>query len=241
VREVDVAAVLGIYGVPHREWEPLLRLARPQLDPVMVSVMGPARFAVYGEWVSGADRVVEFGATELPWAVCTPEYAKALLAPAEVPVAALASLGAGTFSGRPVLVPRPRGVTLLVHEWALRTPVGGPVVMAGQLEYLEWLSRSAGYLVRVVPVEAGAVGAHGSFGLVGWHEDRLRPVVLRFERPALVGCDDPDMVAGYQARVEELLRVAWDGVASRDFLRHLGIKMRSAVGVDVVVGAGGGA
>ncbi|MGW6457065.1 DUF5753 domain-containing protein [Streptomyces sp. NPDC055078] len=55
---------------------------------------------------------------------------------------------------------RPPMLWIVLHEACLRTLVGGPHVMAGQLEHLIQAADSPGIDLQVVPFAAGAAAAH---------------------------------------------------------------------------------
>lgn len=55
---------------------------------------------------------------------------------------------------------RPPHLWVVLHEACLRTAVGGPAVMAAQLEHLLSLAERPGIDIQVMPFAAGAEGAH---------------------------------------------------------------------------------
>jgi hypothetical protein len=111
-------------------------------------------------------------------------------------------------------------VTALVHEWVLRTPTGGPAVMAHQLDHLVRLAGWQRISVRVLPINAGAP-ADGlvPFGMAQFTEHR--PVLYRHEVSGLVLWDDPAEVSVYRTTLDQLDKAALDERQSLDLMKHL--------------------
>ena len=64
-------------------------------------------------------------------------------------------------------VPRPLNVVAVMDEVVLRRPVGGPAVMAQQMDRLLEVSQLPNVTMRVVPLDAGLLRAHaGQFVLL---------------------------------------------------------------------------
>jgi hypothetical protein len=127
-----------------------------------------SRYAIYfaaaAELEALATRICDFAPAVVPGLLQTPEYARAL-ARAENPFAS------DEFIEDTVRARIDRGQILrsttrppywgILHECVLRIPVGGPAVMAEQLDHVVSLIHSRTVLVQVVPFSAGAHAAMG--------------------------------------------------------------------------------
>jgi hypothetical protein len=226
IRDIDLGALLNLCGVHHPQWNEWLALSQARSGSELMRLAGERRVSGYRDHISLAERVVEFAATYVPWLAQTPAYTQALT---ELPSATPAAQLLGLTPDCPTLTERnprakpprkPAWMLVLVPEWTLRAPVGGPGVMAEQYAHLLWLATQPHVQVRVVPTSASAaVRVVGSFGLVISLEHR--PVVLRHEPDLLVGCDGPAYVSGYERAVGRLTAAAWDADASAEFIREL--------------------
>jgi Domain of unknown function (DUF5753) len=119
-----------------------------------------------------------FEPTLVPGLLQTGDYARALLKQAgrvsaeEIDDRVAARLTRQSLFSRE----RPARFTFYLHEFCLRLPVGGPAVMADQLQHLERMSLRPYLTLRVVPTSLGAHAATaGSFRLMEFAE--FKPVV----------------------------------------------------------------
>ncbi|RSS53378.1 helix-turn-helix transcriptional regulator [Streptomyces sp. WAC01280] len=106
-----------------------------------------------------ATKICEFESTAIPGLLQTPAYAKAVVH-ASNPLATEEYV-ADTVEGRLKRSAILRDVTrpvywVILHETALRIPVGGPAVMAEQLDHLVAQARARIVLIQVLPYAAGA-------------------------------------------------------------------------------------
>ena len=113
-----------------------------------------------------------------------------------------------------------REFTFLVHEQALRLPVGGPAVMSEQLHHMLRMSVRPYISLRVVPT---AVGAHA--GLAGSFT-RLRfagipPVVFVETENSSLFIEDKAPIEGYTKVLESLGGVALDEEQSRQLITSM--------------------
>ncbi|MGH4028159.1 helix-turn-helix domain-containing protein [Actinomycetota bacterium Odt1-20B] len=116
-------------------------------------------FAHVAELERLTTRICEFEPALVPGLLQTPEYARALYL-ASNPFATdeyIEELIRARLDRALILrdATRPE-YWVIVHETALRVPVGGPAVMAGQLEHLAATVREHKVLVQVLPFAAGA-------------------------------------------------------------------------------------
>ncbi|GAA1313692.1 helix-turn-helix transcriptional regulator [Saccharothrix xinjiangensis] len=108
------------------------------------------------------------------------------------------------------------GVVLYLHEAALRLVVGGPAVMRDQLLHLALMGGWSHVTVRLIPltVPAHPVLVHPAT-LLDLPEP-LRPVAYTETDTATVFHDDPDVVAGYRAKMRHLHTLALPADRSRE-------------------------
>jgi hypothetical protein len=92
---------------------------------------------------------------------------------------------------------RPAQFTFYIHEAALRLPVGGPAVMAEQLQHLLRKATRPYLTLRVVPAALGGhAAAAGAFRLMEFAE--FRPVVYLESETASVFLEKPEQIAAYR-------------------------------------------
>jgi hypothetical protein len=124
-------------------------------------------------------------------------------------------------------------VRVLLHEWVVRTPVGGAAVMADQLDHLVRLSAWRHVSVRVLPISAQAAGVTpfglAQFGLAEF-PDRA-PVLYRHEVDGLLLRDDPAEVSHHRAIFDHLSSLALDEDASRALLVRIAAESTRVVAV----------
>jgi transcriptional regulator with XRE-family HTH domain len=116
-------------------------------------------FAKAAELEALATRICEFAPALVPGLLQTAAYARAVtlamnpLAPEEF----IEEKVSGRVERARILKDAARPVYwAILHENVLRVPVGGPVVMAAQLEHVAALARQRTVLVQVLPCTAGA-------------------------------------------------------------------------------------
>jgi hypothetical protein len=118
---------------------------------------------------------------------------------------------------------RPR-YRVLLDEAVLRRPVGGPEVMAGQLEKALEAARHDKATIQVIPFEAGAhAAADGYFILLEFDDANLSPVVFLEGLTGIHFLERKEEIARYREAVEYLRDAA---LSPRDSL----IRMTEALG-----------
>ena len=191
----EVKDLLELYGVAADEAEQVLAVAREARKRSRSRVPDWAR-ALYG-LESEATEIRYFSETLVPGLLQTPEYTRAI-ARAAAPTGDIADVNrivASRVERQARLTDdQPPQMWVVMHEAAVRTRVGGPVVMRQQLAKLLELGKLPAVSIQVLPFSVGAYGSMGcSFeihrvpdsGLVVyledlWSADYLsRPVQLR--------------------------------------------------------------
>lgn len=221
----EVATFLAVCGVAGTRRERILALCRQEHTPGLLRLEGAERWVSLREHASQAREIAEFAPIMLPWGMQTPAYTCAV-----ADAMGVASDVAGAWGGFRVrlvdLTDRSHiGMwSVVLHEWVLRTAVGGHQVMAEQLHRLLRLSVHPAVSLRVLPA---SVGEHAS--MAGAF------MVLDFgELPALVYREDADsgvFLEAYRAvdqargSMAKLRRAALDAVASRALIRQLAVEL----------------
>jgi hypothetical protein len=171
------------------------------------------RYAEYFAHVAELERlateICEYGPTVVPGLLQTAEYARAIYL-ASNPLAADESIEEMVrlrMDRTRLLKDATRPVYWAVlHETALRVPVGGPAAMAGQLDHIAAMMRERKVLVQVLLFSAGAHPEMGKMMKLMEFED-APPTV--YTEAVLSGnlLDDPAVVKRAQAHYD-LIRAA---------------------------------
>ena len=179
IRPKELRELLTEYGVPDAEQETLQHLARRGDRPAWLqeyTAVLPGEAAEYYGLEPPAAEIMIYDAHAVPSLLRTPQYAR---------VIAETGLGSppGDHAERAVsaveerqhlLLDGNRQVSVVLGEAAVRQQVGGPEVMAVQLDYLAGLAAAnPAVTVQVLPFTAGAHAASGctSFSLLRFGGD----------------------------------------------------------------------
>ncbi|MDX3233235.1 helix-turn-helix transcriptional regulator [Streptomyces sp. ME19-01-6] len=144
----------------------------------------PTHFVPYVQLEQKASHILNFSATIIVGMLQTEEYARAIFR-AGHPFASdevIQGKVAARIRRRDVLdQDRPPKLWAVLHEACLRTYVGGPAVMADQLEFLVKSAARPGIDLQVIPFTAGAAAAHSvPFTLLTFKDS---PTVLYSDDP----------------------------------------------------------
>jgi hypothetical protein len=111
----------------------------------------------------------------------------------------------------------PAELWCVLEEQALRRPVGGPAVMAGQLDHLLEMTQRPNIILQVIPHEVGVHPAlKGAFYLLRF-EDAWR-VAYEETRPSAYYYDNPEAVEDYGKAMNHLRHLALNPKRSRTLL-----------------------
>ncbi len=208
----DVEAMLGLYRVPEPRQEEILDQVRRAAEPGWAQVHGrelPEQWQTLIDWESKAVALRSHHATLVPDLLQTADFARAVIAgtaPGPLTERELDGLVAGRLARQTILSrPRPPELHALVGEVALRAPIGGAQVLAGQLRRLAEVVRKPNVVLRVVPLAAGAhPGLDGAFLLMDFEHD---PALVHTEhRTRSMFLDDERAVRTHRA--------AWERIAA---------------------------
>lgn len=164
-----------------------------------------------------AVQLFEFHPMMVPWPVQTTQYTAALLGEGVVEAAV-------SDRHEAVSLLRVQNVELLLHEWALRSPVGDVSTMSEQLHHLLRISVRSDLSVRVVPVgNAPHNVRHGAFTLLDYAK---HPSVVYREDPAEgVLSDDECLVDIYRSTASALAAAALDERESRELIGRIAVEL----------------
>jgi transcriptional regulator with XRE-family HTH domain len=162
----DVRAMLDLYGVAGAEradLTDLVRLARRRAWWQEYADVVPADSGRFFGLEDGAVRIEQHAGPLVPGLLQTPAYARAVIAAAGTDPPADVERRIELRLRRQQLLTRPRPPRLhvLLDEAALRREVGGPEVLAEQLDRLAALAAEDHVLLQVLPFGAGAYTAMG--------------------------------------------------------------------------------
>ncbi|MGW4701880.1 helix-turn-helix domain-containing protein [Streptomyces sp. NPDC004285] len=156
-----------------------------------------------------ATKICEFAPTVVPGLLQTAEYARAVtvaMHPFATEEFIEEKVTARTNRARILAAPTRPEFWVTLHENAVLTPVGGPSVMAKQLDHIVTLIRERWVLVTVVPRSAGAhASMDGSLRLMEFEDQPPTAYTETSFSGTLL--DDPAVVKQSQ-RAYDLLRVA---------------------------------
>ncbi|MGH3872912.1 MAG: helix-turn-helix domain-containing protein [Pseudonocardiaceae bacterium] len=223
--EVDVSAFLAIVQVTGDERDRLLGICREQNIPGWLQQHGerlPQQLRTLIDHENKALTIDAFEPTGVPGLLQTTDYARALIRemrmiPAdEIEDRVAARLGRQSLFGRE----RPARFTFFIHEFVLRLPVGGPAVMAEQLEHLLRKATRPYLTLRVVPAGLGGyAAATGSFTLMEFAE--FRPVAYLESETASLFLEKPEEIAAYRRILGLLAKTALSKGESAELIATL--------------------
>ncbi len=166
--------------------------------------------------------ISEFEVTVVPGLLQIGEYARAVISrvvnvpPDEVDDRVAARLARQSLFSRH----RPPSFTFYLHESALRTPVGGPTVMAEQLRHLHRMSARSYLTLRVVPFALGAHAATaGAFTLMEF--PGFKPVAYLESETSSLFLEKPEEIQAYRRILVALADTALSEGQSRDLIAAL--------------------
>ncbi|WP_297539470.1 DUF5753 domain-containing protein [Amycolatopsis sp.] len=153
----------------------------------------------------------DFQPVIFPGLLQTDDYARALIVETgNVPEDEIEDRVAARLARQSLLSRKPAvQFTFFLHEFALRLPVGGPVVMSEQLHHLLRMSVRTYITIRVVPA---GVGGHpaiaGQFELMEFAE--FKPVVYMDSETSGLFLEKAPEIVAYRSILNRLADIALD-------------------------------
>ncbi|RZS34311.1 helix-turn-helix protein [Herbihabitans rhizosphaerae] len=225
----DVSALLAILLVTGKERRRLMSLCKEQDKPGLLQQFGnrlPRQLRTLIDHEDKAVKVGDFQGLVIPGLLQTQEYARALLEEAgRVPEEEIGDRVAARLARQSRLGGRDAPeFQFFVHEFVLRLPVGGQVIMSDQLHHLLRASVRRNVSLRVVPAAVGAhAGTGGSFKLMEFAD--FRPVVYLESETSCLFLEEPQEAAAYQEILAALDETALSERESREVIATLATEL----------------
>lgn len=213
-RALDVAAFLGVCAVTGAKRDMVLRLCQPYVDDDLIRLPVDESWASYIAHAAEAATTSEYQPNMIPWAAQVPDYTRSVLVAAS-PATQESFDGHLAARGSAASLLDSPGVRVLLHEWALRNPVGTADVMSEQLHHLLRLSVRKTLSIRVIQTGASPSLAEG-FAVLEFPD--YDTFVYREEWTAGVFIASADDVQVYRTVLHRLELSALDERPSRDLL-----------------------
>ncbi|WP_280241209.1 helix-turn-helix domain-containing protein [Nocardia abscessus] len=233
VRDIDaICAVLEMSDQMTSAMVGLLRLGAEKSWWHEYGNLIHATFDVYVGLETAARKLTMYQPSLVPGLLQTVDYAREVIQKANVEeTRAEHDRRAELRTKRQTLVTRryqPLMLEVVLHESALRTMVGGPHVLEGQLRHLAEVGKLPNVSIRVLPFSAGAPVGHpvGQFAILEFGADAkgrpIEPPVIYLETfTACMYLERTDDVQRYYQVHDSLQQASLDEVASRGLLRQV--------------------
>jgi Domain of unknown function (DUF5753)/Helix-turn-helix domain len=218
----DVATLLGFYEVPSTKRQELLDLLRrgDQKGWWERQAGLPQLWRALIDFENKATRIQTYEPLIIPGLLQTGEYCEAMLKATDPTLsqAELDNLVASRMARQTVLTRSTAPHFLaVIHEGALRLPVGAPGVMKRQLHHLLSIAERPNIGLRVVPIKAGAhVGLRGMFIILEFAEE---PALVHVENQVTgMFLEEEADLAGYRLALRNILNVALAPAATAELI-----------------------
>jgi transcriptional regulator with XRE-family HTH domain len=228
---VDVATFLAVCGIRGTERDRLMTLTLDQNDPGWLQNHGsrlPTQLLTLIDHETKAHKISEFEFNLIPGLLQSDGYIRALLEEAgRVPSEEIGGRVAAKL-GRQNMLSRRNAPTFVfyMHEFALRLPVGGSVVMSEQLHKLLQMSVRSNVRLRVVPASVGAHAATaGSFRLMEFRQ--IKPIVYLDSETSSLFLERPIEIDAYRSILAALDATALQEGQSREFIADMAMELYS--------------
>jgi transcriptional regulator with XRE-family HTH domain len=229
---VEAAGLLALCKVSGAERDRILDLCHPRHDMGALRLSDGAQWEAFLHHADEAFRLIEYQPTVIPWLAQTKDYAEATLnATTTMAVSAtgvMLSPPRTRLDSDPVaarqratLLPtRLEKTELVIHEWALRAPIGDQAVRRDQMRHLLRMSKSARVSLWVIPASyPPPVTALSGFTILDFAD--LPSVVYQEEPASGVFLDDPGQVTAYRRIVAQFDQIVLDKRRSRELLEQI--------------------
>jgi transcriptional regulator with XRE-family HTH domain len=227
-KERDVSDLLDLYGVEASQKEQLIQLtAEANATPwwQRYREVVPDWFQVYVGLEEAAALIRVYEVQFVPGLLQTEEYARAVvvqgspnLVPEEVESRVAVRMGRQKLFGRE----NPPRLWAIVDEAALRRPMGGREVLAGQIKRLIDVVGEPNITLQVMPFKYGGHAAEGgAFTIMRFPEADLPDMVYMEYLTGAHYVDKPEDVEVYAAVMERLSVAGTSPERTRDILNEI--------------------
>jgi transcriptional regulator with XRE-family HTH domain len=221
----DVSALLGFYQVPGPRRQELLGLLRRGEEKGWWERQAglPQLWRALIDFENKATRIQTYHALMIPGLLQTAEYCEAILAGTDDTLtnAELGNLVASRMA-RQIFLTRSTAPQYLavIHEVALRMPVGGSGVMKRQVQHLLTIGERENISLRVLPTRAGANGGlRGPFMIMEFADE---PALVHLENQvtAMFLEEEADL-AGFRLALQNILNVSLAPAATAELIESI--------------------
>lgn len=174
--------LVELYKVPHEEAEALRQLARDAGDKGWWwryrDVFGHGALP---DFETEASLIKTYEVATIPGLLQTPEYAAGIFQAGNLTASEHINRQVEARMRRREILhrhERPPQLWAVIDEAALRRPIGGPGVLAGQLDYLARIGQNANIHIQVLPFSAGAYSGIGSPFTILEFPEPLDPTIV---------------------------------------------------------------
>jgi len=233
---VDVAAFLAVCGVKGRERARLMALTADHERQGWHQQHGstlPKQVRTLIDHEKRAIAISEYQGTLVPGLLQTGDYARAVISrnvnvpDEEVEDRVEARLARHSLISRDL----PPKFAFFLHEFVLRTPVGGSMVMSDQLHSLIRMSVRPYLTLRVVPAAIGAhAGMSGQFMLLDVLD--FKPIVYLESETSSLFLETPIEIDAYRNVLAAMETTALDEGQSRDLIADVATELYADRGDD---------
>jgi transcriptional regulator with XRE-family HTH domain len=220
--QAEVAAILDAAGVTGVERDEIIESARDTSGSAWQGTdlpEQPVQLAALLDVEQMTRKFVDWSPLVVPGLLQVSSYARAIMRAARVPDGEIETRVAVRMGRKDILTRKnPSRFTALIGDAALRQMIGGPGVVAEQLDYLVAMSDRPNIDLRVVTTSTDwHPGLYGPFALLTM--DGGKSVVHLENARSAVFVPDEDDVAVYQDAVLELLGIALSPEQSTELIR----------------------
>lgn len=226
----DVSSILTLCGMPKGdERSYLLSLCEDPHRPGWLQQFGtrlPKQVSVLADHEDLANYYADFQPVVIPGLLQTADYSRAvMLGNVNLPENEIEGRVSARLVRAEVLSRLdPATFEFYVHEWVLRTMVGGRVVMCDQLHHLLRLGVRENITIRVMSASVGAYPAmSGPFMIMRFPQ--FRPVVYLESETSCLFLEEPPEISAYENLLTGLRKTSLDEADSRAMITEFAARL----------------
>jgi hypothetical protein len=233
----EAAILLALCHVGSAARDRILDLCHPRHDTGILRLTDGAQWDALAFHTSNAIRLTEYQPIMIPWLAQTDDYTAAWLAHAghedHLSITGTDRPSSAIRAALSDIHPDAGRCELILHEWALKAPTGGPLVRLMQMQHLLNLAKRAKMSLRVIPARCSLPAAALSGFMI--LEFRDQPNLLYREDPTGgVFCDEPAQVASHQRLAGQLSHIGLNLQNSRTLIEQIIEEMSSPLAQETV-------
>ncbi|HEX3779917.1 MAG TPA: helix-turn-helix transcriptional regulator [Pseudonocardiaceae bacterium] len=217
--EIEVSALLALYGVTGAERDRLLELTR---HPTTLGWTSAEAVRTLADHQRKATRITEVHTATVPLLLQTENYARAVVSRmVNAPTEGTEHFLTDRLARQQLFaIAHPPQCIFYIHELVLQLPVGGSRVMSEQLHHLLRLSVRSYITIRLIPSAVGAhAGLAGSCALLEFSD--VPPVTYVETETASYFIEEPAEITAYHNVFTALTAVALDQTQTKTIISRL--------------------